>query len=57
MHSSRKRRRLAEPDVPLSAPSPAIEAGVLEFDKKIGTNAGDAAAAAAAATATTADVT
>ena len=55
MHSSRKRRRLAEPDVPLSAPSPAIEAGVLEFDKKIGTNAGDAAAAAAAATA--ADVT
>ena len=44
MRPCRKRQRGAECAQPLAAPSPAIESRVLDFDKRIGSNAGDAPA-------------
>jgi hypothetical protein len=35
-----KRQRVAAPDVPLPPPSAAVEARVIDFDKKINANAG-----------------
>ncbi len=40
-----KRQRVAAPDVPLPPPSAAVEARVIDFDKKINANAGKAVAA------------